>query len=271
MAGLQGRSVILTAARKAEEIRLIIEKQGGTTILRPTQITTIVHDKTLDNEMEMLLSNSYDWLVLTTGIGTEYLVESARRLHKEQTFLQLVRNTPIAARGHKTVTALKTLGVTPCIVSSDGTTIGLEDALSEVDFRKQSVAVQLYGGSRPTLIPWLMAKGAFVLSLQPYDYECANDNEMDSLLSDLLHRRGDAIAFTSASQVHFLMSYAKKREVLEEVVSALRDVVPAAVGKVTAAALHDEGVTNVVVPEQERMGGMIVALSKYFQDKSLSS
>ncbi|MNG22492.1 bifunctional uroporphyrinogen-III synthetase/response regulator domain protein [compost metagenome] len=43
-------------------------------------------------------------------------------------------------------------------------------------------------------------------------------------------------------------------------------VLAAAVGKVTAEALFEEGIERVLYPEEERMGSMVVALSRYYSE-----
>ncbi len=47
-----------------------------------------------------------------------------------------------------------------------------------------------------------------------------------------------------------------------------KKVLAAAVGKVTAEALKEEGVERVLAPESERMGAMIIELAHYYQNKS---
>jgi uroporphyrinogen-III synthase len=45
---------------------------------------------------------------------------------------------------------------------------------------------------------------------------------------------------------------------------AFRDgVIPASVGKVTANAMREEGIEALVVPEEEKMGALIVELGRY--------
>ena len=44
----------------------------------------------------------------------------------------------------------------------------------------------------------------------------------------------------------------------------LPGVLAVAVGKVTAEALYEEGVNRVLFPEEERMGSMVVAMSRHF-------
>ncbi|MDP4107042.1 MAG: uroporphyrinogen-III synthase, partial [Bacillota bacterium] len=47
------------------------------------------------------------------------------------------------------------------------------------------------------------------------------------------------------------------------------NVTAAAVGKVTAEALKEEGVERIITPEIERMGAMIIELSNYYRKKNV--
>ncbi|MDV2583707.1 uroporphyrinogen-III synthase, partial [Alkalibacillus haloalkaliphilus] len=81
--------------------------------------------------------------VLTTGIGTEKLLELAEGVGLKEDLLQLLEKTNIAARGYKTKNALKKHGLTPTISDDDGTTTGLIRAMEAIDFKGKKVAVQL--------------------------------------------------------------------------------------------------------------------------------
>ncbi|MMZ63633.1 bifunctional uroporphyrinogen-III synthetase/response regulator domain protein [compost metagenome] len=79
----------------------------------------------------------------------------------------------------------------------------------------------------------------------------------------------DAVTFTSRPQIHFLAAYAREKGQFDEMLEAFRDkVVAVAIGKVTAQAMKEEGVEPRVVPEEERMGSMMVELGRYFADRS---
>ena len=45
----------------------------------------------------------------------------------------------------------------------------------------------------------------------------------------------------------------------------MEKLVATAVGKVTAEALKEEGISKIVVPQHERMGAMIVELAQYYE------
>lgn len=266
MQGLSGRRVILTATRKASEIDLIIRKQGGVTIFHPVQLTTLSLQASFDKELTQFLNHRFDWIVLTTGIGVNLVFEGATRLGRLDELLAKFRASRLVVRGHKTTSVLKEYHLTPACVSEDGTTDGVEKELRRFDLAGCHIAFQRYGGPPPRILSWLQSQQANVFSLQPYDYVCADASVMRDLLSDVLARRADVIAFTSASQVYYLMSYAAENNQFAEVVGALSDVIPAAVGSVTAGALFEQGVAHVIVPEHERMGGMVVSMAKYFEN-----
>ena len=83
----------------------------------------------------------------------------------------------------------------------------------------------------------------------------------------MLNGEVDAVCFTTAIQVHWLFDYVKKQDFKEKVISAFNDgkIVATAVGKVTAEALKEEGISKIVVPKHERMGAMIVELAQYYE------
>lgn len=72
--------------------------------------------------------------------------------------------------------------------------------------------------------------------------------------------------FYSGNPSSLLFSFVKEHKDIELFRQAFNEeVIACAVGKVTAEALQEEGITRVVAPELERMGAMIVTLSQYFE------
>lgn len=68
-----------------------------------------------------------------------------------------------------------------------------------------------------------------------------------------------------------LFDYAKEKGSTKELQQAFeKQVLAAAVGKVTAEAIRDEGVKRVLAPDIERMGAMIIELSRYYESLTLS-
>ncbi|HBI03271.1 MAG TPA: uroporphyrinogen-III synthase, partial [Paenibacillaceae bacterium] len=55
----------------------------------------------------------------------------------------------------------------------------------------------------------------------------------------------------------------------DQLVKAFNEqVVAGVVGKVTAETLQEAGVSRMVKPDRERMGAMIMAMDRFFKEKS---
>ncbi|WP_281885057.1 uroporphyrinogen-III synthase [Paenibacillus sp. YYML68] len=266
MAKLDGKRIAITGPRKAAELSVIVEKMGGIPIVRPAQGTVAVESELVHLEVEKLLQEGADWFILTTGVGTELLLKAAEETGRLDDFIALLKSSKTAARGYKTVNVLRKLGVDPEVRDDDGTTSGLLRALEGTDLAGKRVALQLYGDHAPKLVQWLKARGAIFHEILPYRHIAPELSVVDQLLHEVIDGQVDAVTFTSTPQVRFLMQYAKEKGLHERVLQAFESsVVAVAVGKVTGEALREEGVGHVVAPEEERMGSMIVSLSKYYE------
>ncbi len=266
MAKLTGKRIAITGPRKAAELSIIVEKMGGIPLVRPAQGTVAVEGEQVQGEVAKLIERGADWIMLTTGGGTELLVQAAEAIGKADAFAELLRSTPIAARGYKTVNVLKKLGVIPQVRDDDGTTSGLLRALEPIDLRGKHVALQLYGDHATRLVRWLEERGATHHEILPYLHVAPELEVVDRLLREIVNGEVDAVTFTSTPQVRFLLQYAREQGVAGQLLQAFAEgVVAVAVGKVTAEALREEGIERVVAPEEERMGSMMVTLAKYYE------
>ncbi|WP_421617632.1 uroporphyrinogen-III synthase [Brevibacillus sp. TJ4] len=262
---LRGKRIAIGGSRKTEEISALIEKQGGIPLVRSLQGTVFLAAEQVEPKLRTFIEEGADWIMFTTGIGTETLVDMARKIGMEERFLHLVQKTQVAARGYKTHHALKKLGVKPVAVDEDGTTRGLVRALQGYDFAGKRVVVQLHGEKAPTLLSFLKDSGASVLELLPYQHIEPKRETVELLCQELLAGEIDAVCFTTAIQVHALFGYAGEQGYASEIRQVFAgSAVAAAVGKVTAEALEEEGVGRIVVPENERMGAMVVELARYY-------
>jgi uroporphyrinogen-III synthase len=265
MAGLEGKRIVLTGSRKIEELSTIVQKQGGIPLWRPTQGKVVIDDAAVDASVSAFLDSAYDWTFFTTGIGFDILVEAAARIRAKDAFMKKLQESWIAARGYKTVKSLQSLGLEPSVRDEDGTMAGLIRAFPPNAVTGCRVALQLYGDPSPRLTAWLSEQGAEVENLLPYVYSEPNPEDVQQLLEEICTGVVDAVTFTSTPQVRHLLAFARRLGMHETVFAAFENsVVAVAVGKVTAEALREEGVTRIVSPAQERMGSMIVELAKYY-------
>ncbi len=264
---LKGKKVVLAASRKLEEMSLLVEKQGGAPVVRSLQGTVFLAEKEVELPLRKVITEGVDVFIFTTGVGLDTLVNISKKIGVENQFLQTIENADVAARGYKTVAALKKIGINPIAVDEDGTTAGLIRALNDYDFEGKKVVVQLHGDRAPKLIGFLQCKGAIVEQILPYQHIAPNEETVEMLCKEIIAREVQAVCFTTAIQVRSLFDFAKRNNYKERIDRAFQqDVLAVAVGKVTAEALREEGVVNCIAPQRERMGAMIIELSQHFKE-----
>jgi uroporphyrinogen-III synthase len=99
----------------------------------------------------------------------------------------------------------------------------------------------------------------------PYQHIPPEEKTVKALCIELLRHELDAVCFTTAIQVRSLFDYAKKNDIFNSLVNCFKEeTLAVAVGKVTGEALKEEGIERFVIPEHERMGAMIIELSRYY-------
>lgn len=264
--GLVGKNIVIGGSRKIVEISTLIEKQGGTPLSRPLQGTVFLAENEVEPSLLSLVHEGTDWLIFTTGIGIQTLLDLSGKLGVEEPFLRRIQQAQVASRGYKTSNVLKRLGIKPIAVDEDGTTQGLIRSLEKLDFSEKRVMVQLHGDLAPELIKFLENKGASVDTILPYQHIAPNSEPVATLCMELLNKQVDAVCFTTKIQVRSLFDFARKNGCLTDILHSFKEgTVAVAVGKVTAETLREEGVEWYIMPRNERMGAMIVELSNYYK------
>ncbi|WP_223066049.1 uroporphyrinogen-III synthase [Paenibacillus caui] len=266
---LEGKRIALTGPRRSQELSKLVENMGGIPLLRPSQGTVFLDDTRLRDGIVSWLSKRPEWAVLTTGMGLEALFGMAEDMGLAADLWDLLRDSRIAARGYKTVNALKKRKLEPVVRDDDGSSEGLIhswESLGLADsLQGASVMLQLHGDPAPRLNSWLEEKGASVIQLLPYRHVSPPEESLEQLLKDILGGAVDAVTFTSSPQVRFLLEYAAKSGRSGQLLEALEGpVVAVSVGKVTAQGLREAGLTRVIAPREERMGSMMVELARYY-------
>ncbi|MFJ5761899.1 uroporphyrinogen-III synthase [Neobacillus sp. NPDC093182] len=265
--GLTGKRVAIGASRKTDEISVLIEKQGGIPIVRSLQGTVFLAEEEVGPNLNKIVKEGTDWAIFTTGIGMETMLDIAEKLGIKQQFINIIQQAKIASRGYKTLSAIKKLGINPEAVDEDGTTSSLIRSMEKFDFTGKRVMVQLHGEKAPSLIKFLEEKGADVTLILPYQHIPPATETVATLCEELLEEKLDAICFTTAIQVRSLFNFARDKDCVERLLTSFyRHILAVAVGKVTAEALREEGVEKMLVPKQERMGAMIMELSRYYRN-----
>ncbi|WAH41611.1 uroporphyrinogen-III synthase [Alicyclobacillus fastidiosus] len=255
---------MVAADRRSEEIATLVRKNGGEPLIRSLQGKLYTDETLLERELTTMLASDVDWVIFTTGIGAQKVWQVAERLGQLEELSSFLQRVRVAARGRKTTKFLLEQGIHPDARDDDGTTQGVLRALQPFAMEGLKVCVQLHGELPKSLERWCAQKRESVSFLHAYDYMPPEPVVLEQLVTEVCTGSVDAVAFTSAQQPRFLFRYASQTGADGDLVAGFEKVVAAGVGKVTAEALREHGVTRVVAPEQERMGAMIIELVHYF-------
>ncbi|MGE7765074.1 uroporphyrinogen-III synthase [Peribacillus sp. NPDC096540] len=265
MSKLNGRTIALLGARKTEEISKIVHNLGGVPLVRPAQGTVFLDDSHLEEDVTRLIAGEFDWIILTTGVGTELLYKTAVKMEVGARFIEALQSMKIAARGYKTANMLKKLDLKPLIRDDDGSTAGLVRNLEGHLLGDVKVALQLHGDPAPLLMNWLDEQKVEHKEILPYEHIPPETETMQLLIEEILGGKIDSVVFTSAPQPRNLMKFAREQGVEDKIIEWFKaDVIALAVGKVTAQVAIDEGIKRVIYPEDQRMGSALIELVKYY-------
>lgn len=263
--GLEERRIVIAGTKKTEEMSSLIMKQGGVALVRSLQGSLNLSDKEIAKDLNHIIESGADWIIFTTGVGIKTMLQQAEQLGLRDALMDIIASSKIAARGYKTFATLKEIGVAPIVVDDDGTLESLIRNLDSFNFENQGIVVQMHGEPTFELNRFLEMKGGIVRPVLPYRHVPPESDVVDLLCKELKEASVDAVCFTTEVQVRNLFLHVLQNDCLSSIQQAFRErVIAASVGKVTSKALLQAGVDRIIAPEHERMGAMIVELTRYY-------
>ena len=240
---LVGRRIVLTAQRRAEQLASALERHGAKIVHAPT-LSVIPHidDPELVTHTRDLIEARPDIVVVTTGVGFIGWGDVAEAAGLREEWHSMLAGARIYARGPKARGAIQAAGLRAHWVAESETSAEIQQVLLGEGVDGQRIAVQHHGAGADGLDESFAAAGADVRSLVIYRWGPAPDPAaVVDAVRLVAERRCDAVAFTSAPGA---------------VIEAFNEsVVAAAVGDVTAAPLHEQGI-RTVIPERFRLGAL---------------
>lgn len=249
--------------RYPAQLTQLLERQGATVVSCPLLQETPVEDAAAAARfMALCETGAADYVIFFTGVGVDFLMRAEPR---PEAFSRSV----VLARGPKAVNALRRAGARIDLVAEAPTTEGIIATLSKHNLTGRSVLVQLYGDENVELARALTARGAQVTGISLYRYTPASaEEDVARLIDTIVDRRVDAIAFTTGSQIQFLLAAADRRGLADALRDRLRNaVVNVAVGEVTKRAIEGAGFPVGVTPDDPKMGPMVLAMADFFQKR----
>src|SRR5574337_1167385 len=163
-AGFGGRHVAAFESRRAEEIAELIRRHGGIAMVVPSVREVPVASAEIRADFEALEHAAYDVLVLNTGVGVQFMLDSIAAEWPHERIVTALRTVEIVARGPKPAAVLRRLGIEPQVAVPEPNTWRevLQALASRVAGRR--VAIQEYGEPNPELVAGLRAAGAAAIA-----------------------------------------------------------------------------------------------------------
>ena len=145
-----GLRILALESRRAEEIAVLIRKQGGEPFVAPSMREIPL--ESLDEAFvfgEQLLARNYDCAIFLTGVGTRLLWKTLLTRFGEDAVWTALKNITLVARGPKPSLALRELGLPPNVLVPEPNT--WRETLQTMAPRPETrVVVQEYGKSNLT-------------------------------------------------------------------------------------------------------------------------
>ncbi|MGW7217482.1 uroporphyrinogen-III synthase [Streptomyces collinus] len=259
---LAGFTVGVTAARRADELGVLLQRRGAAVLHAPAlRIVPLADDSELLAATKEITERVPDIVVATTAIGFRGWVEAADGWGLGEELLARLGGVRIMARGPKVKGAVRAAGLTEEWSPSSESMAEVLDRLLEEGVDGLRIAIQLHGEPLPGFVEALREGGAEVVGVPVYRWMPPEDiTPVDRLLDATVGRALDTVTFTSAPAAASLLSRAEERGLLDEVLAALgHDVLPACVGPVTALPLQSRGI-DTIQPERFRLGPLVQLL-----------
>ncbi|WP_181438868.1 uroporphyrinogen-III synthase [Paenibacillus sambharensis] len=265
MSHLEGKRIVIAGSQNIDKMSDIIVKYGGVPVVRSMQGLSFTDDQKVDEDVRNLIREGTDWAIFTTGIGFNALYNSAERLDMLPEFVETLKKAKVAGRGYRTIFNLKNAGIAPSVIADDGSIRSVANKLEHHDMTGKRVWIQLHGQPHSELIDVMKSQNVSDLQVSlPYYYEPPAEETLKQLVEELREGAVDAVCFTTRAQIGYLFDYVRTAGSLEEIKEAFEHkVLAVAVGKVTADGLREEQIKRIIVPELERMSGMILEIAKY--------
>jgi uroporphyrinogen-III synthase len=262
---LAGRNILITrASEQTESLVRELEARGAKAVLSPMVAFHPPHDfAPLDNALRGL--RSFDWLLLTSANAVRALVDRSQSL--ELDVMKSFAALRIAAVGPVTAEAARKAGLHVSCVAVRHQGTGLVEEFSAEMARKRILLPRsnLASSDLPDALRRIGAQVTEVIAYRTFAAEPEGEGQNQFSSGQL-----EAILFFSPSAVRNFLNWdeAKGSQVLRSMSDLSRKTVVVAVGPVTATALRDAGLRNIIQAQNTTVPAVIAALESFFAPTS---
>lgn len=262
-ANFDGIRVLSLESRRAVEAAKLIRTYGGEPLTAPAMREVPIDSDTAILEFaEALIAGAFDLVIFTTGVGVRALIKTISERGDRDKFLTALRSVKIAARGPKSSTALRELGVPIAVIAPEPFTWralvqAMEDKFGG-GLTGMNVAVQEYGTSNPELLTALAEKSVSITRVLVYQWALPEDIQpMREAVIALAHGHVDVVLFMNAGQVAHLFLIADRMGYTDALYEGLRSTAIGSIGPSTTEGLSMYRLAPDFEPSQSKMGFLI--------------
>jgi uroporphyrinogen-III synthase len=241
----------------------LIRTYGGEPFMVPAMREVPIESNRQASEfVEGLIAGKFDLFVCLTGVGIRALLEIADKAGKREEFLSALRKVRVAARGSKSVAALKDLNVPVTVAAPEPNTwheviVAIDEQLGEL-LPTLRAAVQEYGVPNPELLEALTRRCLEVARVPVYQWALPEDIQpLREAVLGLMNGSVDVVLFTTAAQVVHLFRIASEMNSVEGLRTGLRSLVVASIGPTTSEELSQHGIIPDIQPVHPKMGFLV--------------
>jgi len=258
---LAGRNILITrASEQTESLVRELEARGAKAVLSPMVAFHPPYDfAPLDKALRAL--RTFDWLLLTSANAVRALVDRSQSLELE--VMKSFTALRIAAVGPVTAEAARKAGLHVGRVAAKHQAMAIADEFAAELAQKRILLPRsnLASSELPDALRRLGAQVTEVIAYRTF----AGDPEGEGQ-SQFFSGQLEAVLFFSPSAVRNFLNWdaGKGGLVLRSISDSSRKTAVVAIGPVTAVALRDAGLRNIVQAADTTVASVIEALETFF-------
>jgi uroporphyrinogen-III synthase len=250
-----GLRIVSLESRRANLVEDLVRQQGGDCFNAPSvrELPLEENEPCLQLARD-LAAGSFEALVLTTGVGAQYLIDAAAAIGIERLLIEALKRITTVSRGPKPAAVLRQYGAPATMnVPEPNTWRQVADAMRGLPVKK--VAVQEYGVENPELVAMLEGLGFEVTSVAVYRWAMPKDlGPLREAARRIATGQCDIGLFLSSVQLTHVLEAAEGLGLREALLDRLRrDVMVASIGPVMTEALARLGLEPDFEPKHPKL------------------
>ncbi len=249
--------VRVAATRAADQIRSLSDelKELGAEVI-PFSVIETVLSVPKRKISEILSEKHYDWLIFTSENGVRYFFEL---LEMEKSDARALAGIKIAAIGKGTAAKLRQYNLIADFMPQKYTSESLLQEFPERENLANLTVLRVKGDfSNDLLVEGLRKLKANVTTVEVYKIFKGSPSE--TTIKTLVEEGCDAVTFTSQSTVNNFYEILGQ----DRADRILKRAVPFVIGPVTAEALREKNIGNMIIAEEHTIDGLVTEIVKHF-------